>query len=165
MAKVDLITRERAPLLAVPFYVDGDPGPVVAALAHVPELLEVTVPFMSAVFGPTALDPRLKEIVVLRTSSANRCGYCTDTHTRVARRMGFAPDELAALRGEGAPPARWTPHERAAFAFAEAISERPAESVGGLWPHFGEAVVVELVTLAAATIMLNRLATALELPA
>jgi AhpD family alkylhydroperoxidase len=164
MAKVELVSRERAPLLARPYYESGDPGPIAAALANVPELMDVALPFISAVFGPTSLWPRLKEIVVLRVSSANGCRYCTETHTKVARRMGFDPDELAALRGEGPSPAGWGPRERALLAFSVALSERPAESVELLLPHFAQPEIVELVTLGSATILLNRFATALELP-
>lgn len=164
MAKVELLTRERAPLLARPFYEHGDPGPIAAALANVPELMEAALPFLGAVYGPTGVEARLKEIVVLRVSSANRCRYCTETHSGVARRMGFAPDELAALRGEAPAPGRWDAPERALLAFSEALSDRPAEAVEALRPHFGEAEIVELVTLGSVTVMLNRFATALELP-
>ena len=165
MAKVELLSRERAPLLARPYYEGGDPGPIAAALANVPELLEAAMPFLGAVFGPTSVAPRLKEIVVLGVSAANRCRYCTETHTGVARRMGFAADELAALRGEGPPPDRWSPRERALLDFCAALSHRPGEAVELLRPHFGEPEIVELVTLGSATVMLNRFATALELPA
>jgi len=164
-ARVELLTRERAPLLARPYYERGDPGPIAAALANVPELMEVALPFIGTVYGPTSLPPRLKEIVILGVSAANRCRYCTETHTGVARRLGFGPEELAALRGEAPPPGSWSERERALLAFSEALSSRPAEAVDLLRPHFGEPEIVELVTLGSATVMLNRFATALELPA
>ncbi len=43
---VALITAAGAPLLAWPSFAGGDPGPIVAALAQVPEMLEVAVPFL-----------------------------------------------------------------------------------------------------------------------
>ena len=165
MARVELLTAERAPLLARPYYEGGDPGPIAAALANVPELLEVTLPLLGRVYGPTSVDPRLKEIVVLRVSSANGCRYCTETHTGVAGGMGFEPDEVAALRGEAPAPERWTETERALLAFSEALSTRPEEATDLLRPLFPEHQIVELVTLASVTVMLNRFATALELPA
>jgi AhpD family alkylhydroperoxidase len=164
MAQVELITAERAPLLAQPYYGKGDPGPIAAALAQVPELMDVALPFIGAVFGPTSLPARWKEIVVLRVSAANGCRYCTETHTRVARRMEFTPEELACLRGEAAPPASFGEAELQLLAFSDAISNRPAEAVATLRPRFEEPQIVELVTLAATTVMLNRFATALELP-
>jgi AhpD family alkylhydroperoxidase len=164
MAKVELLTAERAPLLARPYYEGGDPGPIAAALANVPELMEVAQPFLGVVYGPTSVAPRLKEIVILAVSAANGCRYCTESHTGVARRMGFAPDELAAQRWEAPPPERWEAVERTVLAFSDALSNRPAEAVELLRPHFDEPEIVELVTLGSATVMLNRFATALELP-
>ena len=165
MARVALLNRDDAPLLAQRFYAGGDPGPIAAALAHVPELMETALMFIGSVFGPTSLDPRLKEIVILRVSSANHCNYCTQTHTAVARKLEFSAEGLAALRGEGDPPSGWSPRELAAHSFAEAISTEAGGAVTVLSPHFSEPEIVELVTLAAATVMLNRFATALDLPA
>ena len=164
MAKIELLTADRAPLLARPYYQASDPGPIAAALANVPELLDVWQPFVGAVYGPTSVPSRLKEIVILAVSAANGCRYCTETHTRVARRMGFGPEELAAMRGEAAAPDGWTPAQRALLAFSEALSARPGEAVDLVRPHFTEPEIVELVTLGAVTVMLNRFATALELP-
>lgn len=164
-AKVELLNQERAPLLARSYYQRGYPGPIAAALANVPELMEPVLSLSAAVFGPTSVEPRLKEIVVLRVSSANGCHYCTETHSAVARRMGFSGEELAALRGNSPAPRYWTPRELALFSFSEALSRRPAEAVELLRPLFDEPQVVELVTLGSATIMLNRFATALGLPA
>lgn len=164
MAKVELLTAERAPLLARPYYERGEPGPITAALAQVPELMDVALPFINAVFGPTTLPPRWKEIVVLRVSSANGCRYCTETHTAVARRMGFSSEELACLRGEASPPASFGEPELGLLAFSDELSHRPSEAVARLRPRFDEPQIVELVTLAACTVMLNRFATALDLP-
>jgi AhpD family alkylhydroperoxidase len=163
-AKVELLGRERAPLLAQPYYEGGNPGPIAAALANVPELMEPMLSFTGAVFGPTSVDPRSKEIVILRVSAANGCRYCTETHTRMARRLGFSAEELSALRGEGPPPARWSQRELALVAFSEALSEQASEAVDLLRPHFEDPQIVELVALGSATILLNRFATALELP-
>jgi AhpD family alkylhydroperoxidase len=164
MAKVELLTAARAPLLARPYYERGDPGPIASALAQVPELMDAAMPFIGATFGPTAVPSRWKEIVVLRVSAANGCRYCTETHTGVARRLGFTPEELACLRGEAPAPASFGRVELALVAFSDVLSCQPAEAVAVLRGHFDEPQIVELVTLASATVMLNRFATALELP-
>ncbi|MEO6120537.1 MAG: hypothetical protein ABIW46_09855, partial [Acidimicrobiales bacterium] len=61
-AGIDLVGAEQAPLLARPYYLGGDPGPIVAALAHVPELLEVALPFIGVALGPSAMEARAKEL-------------------------------------------------------------------------------------------------------
>ena len=162
-AAVELLTIANAPLLARPFFEGGDPGPIARALAHVPELIDTGMPFLDSVFGAGAIDARLREIVVLRVSSANGCHYCTETHSGVARRLEFDEEGIAALRGELPVPAAWSEVEQAVLIFAEVISSRPQHAVAHLRPHFNDAEIVELVTLAATTVMLNRFATALEL--
>jgi AhpD family alkylhydroperoxidase len=164
VARVELLTAETAPLLARPYFQSGDPGPIAAALAQVPELLETAMPLLGTVYGTTSVDSRLKEIVILRTSAANGCRYCTESHTAVARRLGFDEEEIAALRCEGPIPERWTGKQRALVAFSDALSHHPAQAAGCLRPLFTDAAIVELVTLGSVTVMLNRFATALELP-
>jgi len=46
-----LIGADQAPLLARPYDAGGGPGPIVAALAQVPEVLQVAVPFIGAALG------------------------------------------------------------------------------------------------------------------
>lgn len=163
-ARVELLTAAQAPLLARSYYERGNPGPIAAALANVPELMRPMLAFVDSTFGPTSLDARLKEIVILRVSSANGCNYCVETHSRVARRLKFQPEEVSALRGEAPCPQHWSPRERALYDFSEALSHRPQHAVELLRPHFDEPQIVELVTLGSATVLLNRFATALELP-
>ena len=45
--------------------------------------LEVTMPFLDAALGPSAVDARTKELVILRTSAVMGCRYCIQTHTVV----------------------------------------------------------------------------------
>lgn len=170
MSAVPLVHADQAPLLARPYYQSGDPGPIVAALAHVPELLEVCAPFLGVAFGPTALPARTKELVILRTSARLACRYCVEAHSVVALDSGLSPDEVQALRGPGdVDPATFPdPAEGAVLAWVEAVA-------GGAGPvdprdrarlaqHFTDAEVVELTLLAGVTLMLNRFCTALELP-
>jgi AhpD family alkylhydroperoxidase len=166
MSRVELVAAEQAPLLARPYYSDdGQASPIVRALAQVPELLEVAMPFISRVFGPTSVDLRTKEIVVLRVSANNGCRYCVDTHTVAAWDAGLTQAETAALRGDarGLPAA-----EAVLVAFCDAYCAAPApvpdDVARGLRAHFAEHEVVELALLAGAAAMLNRFCTALEVP-
>ncbi|HEV8116084.1 MAG TPA: carboxymuconolactone decarboxylase family protein, partial [Acidimicrobiales bacterium] len=95
---IALVSAAEAPLLAQPYFSGGDPGPIVAALAHVPEMLEVTLPFIGAVLGPSAIDLRTKEIVILRTSARASCRFCVESHTLVALDSGLSVPEVRALR-------------------------------------------------------------------
>ena len=108
MPVVDPISLEQAPLLARPFYAGGDPGPIAATLAHVPELVELALPFLGAVLSPSSIPFRTKEIVILRTSCVMACRYCIDSHTPVALDAGLTVAQTRALRDEPG----YTVHDR-----------------------------------------------------
>jgi len=169
VSRVKLINAEEAPLLARPFYASGDPGPIVAALAQVPELLDVAMPFIGATLGPSFIPLRPKELVILRTSAVLQCRYCVEVHTVVASEAGLTADELVALREER-PLAEVfdRPDELALLQWVDAlalgrgpIADPIADAVRG---HWGEPAMVELTVLVGTTMMLNRLCTGLELP-
>jgi AhpD family alkylhydroperoxidase len=156
MAVVALIEADQAPLLARVYYADADPGPIVAALAQVPELLEVAMPFIATVLGPSSIPVRPKELVILRTSALLGCRYCVDAHT------------AAALDGEQTVAAVFTqPAELALLAWVDGVAaDGPIDPalVVDLKRHVPDHHVVELTLLVGATMMLNRFCTALELP-
>ena len=167
---VALIEVAQAPILARRYYPDeGPPSPVTASLAHVPEILEVTLPFVGRVLAPTALDARTKELVILRTSALMECRYCVETHTAVALDCGLSPDELRALRGEGEiEPVFADPDELALLAWVDAVAlgrgSVPEELAVRAREAMGDPELVELTLVAAATLMLNRYCSALALP-
>jgi AhpD family alkylhydroperoxidase len=167
-AAITLVEARQAPLLARPYYAAGDPGPIVAALAQVPEMLAVTMPFLGAVLGPSALPARTKELVILRTSSRTGCRYCVENHTVAARDVGLSIAEVRSLRGEMDVEAAFPDEaDRAVLDWCDAIvgtgAVDPAPRVR-LLSCFAEHEVVELTLLAASTLLLNRFCTALELP-
>ncbi len=164
MPNVNLMTAERAPLLAKPYFTSEDVSPIVAALAHVPEFLTVGLPFIGTVLGDSSIPERWKEIVVLRASAKSGCRYCVDAHTVVAREAGLTPTETASLRLEGPYPESFDARERAIADFTDALCDRPSDAVAHLRPHFEDYQIVELVTVGSVTIMLNKFATSLGLP-
>lgn len=159
----------QAPLLARPYYRAEGTSPIVTSLAHVPEALEVTMPFVSVVLGPSAIDARTKELVIVRTSVLLECRYCVQTHCAVALDSGLSVAEVGALRRAEASLERWErDDERALLAWVDAVAgghgSVPAAVGERLREHYSEAEAAELTLVCAATMMLNRYCTALELP-
>lgn len=163
------VEAAQAPLLARPYYRADATSPIVTSLAHVPEALEATMAFVGMVLSPSAIGARTKELVVLRTSVLLQCAYCVQTHSVVALDSDVSVAEVRALRGEE----EWTDvipaaDERALLRWVDAVAGGvgavPPEAGVELREHFSEAQVVELTLLCAATVMLNRYCTALELP-
>lgn len=108
------------------------------------------------------LDPLLVELVKLRTSQINGCGFCLRLHTRDAVRKGETSDRLAVLPA-WRETAYFSEAERAALAVAESVtlitSEAPASDGPG---SFEGALTIEQLSAVAwlATVMnaFNRVA-------
>ncbi|MGF1598753.1 MAG: carboxymuconolactone decarboxylase family protein [Acidimicrobiales bacterium] len=167
---VDLLGPDDAPLLLRDLYAGGDPGPIVAALAQVPELCQATLPFVGAALGPSSVGIRLKEIAILRTSALLGCRYCVDAHTVVAHdAAGFAGDQLCLLRAETDDASSIDdPVEAAALSWVDAVAAGRGPVPIGVGAdasrHLPDHHLVELTTTVGATMFLNRFATALRLP-
>lgn len=168
-ALVSLLDRDRAPLLARRFYGDGPSSPITASLAQVPELLEVTLPFVGAALGPASLGARVKEIAILRASALLECRYCVQTHTAVALDAGLSNEEVRALRGERDVEVTFgDARERLMIEWIDAVALGRGPVDPPLQRRVSEAledhVLVELTLAVSATVMLNRYCTALDLP-
>lgn len=169
MARVELFDASSAPLLAQAYFADGDPGPIVAALATVPELLAPTLGFVGAALGNGAVSTRHKEFAILRTSALQGCRYCIHAHTAVAMDAGLSGCEVRALRGE-VPVEDGFPDvgEQALIGWIDAMAGATGPVLQDVWTdvreHWPEHALVELTVTIGATMFLNRLATGLELP-
>jgi AhpD family alkylhydroperoxidase len=67
------------------------------------------------------IDPRLRELIRIRASQLNGCAYCIDMHTKDARAIGETEQRLYGLAAWQETP-YFTPRERAALAFTEAVT-------------------------------------------
>ena len=169
MSLVRLIDPPSAPLLLRDLYAGGDPGPIVGALAQVPELCEAALPFLGASLGPSSVTLRQKEIAILRTSANLACRYCVDAHTVVAFDSGLTHREVLALRECPTPAEVFDdPAERAMLAWIDALSTQRgaiADSISiAAKDALGDHVLVELTVTVGVTMLLNRFATGLRLP-
>jgi AhpD family alkylhydroperoxidase len=151
------------------YFEQGDPGPIVAALAQVPEVLDVALPFIGTVLGPSAIDARSKELVILRTSAVLGCRYCVEAHTVVALDAGLTRDEIRAVRGEIDRGHVFLVEREATLltwvdAVARGVGPLDASVAGRVAKCFAGHEIVELTLLVGVTMMLNRFCTALDLP-
>ena len=120
--------------------------------AHSPRLLLTTAVQESLTERWRALDPVLRDLVVLRAAQVIGCPWCLDFGSFLARGGGVTEQQLADL-------SRWetsdafTPVQRLALQYAEAATRTPMEVtdalVAALREHLGEAAVVELAMMVA----------------
>ncbi|HKO15567.1 MAG TPA: carboxymuconolactone decarboxylase family protein [Gemmatimonadaceae bacterium] len=104
----------------------------------------------------TGLEPALLELVKLRASYLNGCAYCIDMHSKDARANGETEQRIYAVPVWREAPF-FTPRERAALAWTEAVTELGRGGVSDAVyeetrAHFDEG---ELVNLTMAIIAIN----------
>ena len=167
-ARIRLVDPLDAPILARPLYsVTGETSPITRALAQVPELLSPTMGFLGPVLGPSSIDLRTKELVILRVSAEAECAYCTGAHRVAAADAGVTDAERRALIGAAPLEGAFEGEDLRLLLLCDAIAgSGPVEArlVDAVRRDRGDHGVVELVLLACATLMLNRFCTTLELP-
>lgn len=115
----------------------------------------------------SSLDPKLQELIKLRSSQINGCAYCLDMHSKDAVAIGENPQRIYALDAWREAPF-YSDKEKAALAWCEAltlISETgaPDDVYEELHKYFNEKEMMEL-TFAIITInSWNRLAIGLRM--
>ncbi|MBI2511966.1 MAG: carboxymuconolactone decarboxylase family protein [Opitutae bacterium] len=126
-----------------------------ASHTSAPEVLEAMLAISQS---PAAnlLDRGLLDLVRLRASQLNRCGFCLDMHFRDAK-AGGETDERLALLPAWEEVSCYTPRERAALRWTEAVTRLgehgvSAEIFAEARAHFSEK---ELFHLTLAIVVIN----------
>ena len=113
------------------------------------------------------LDPMLRALLMTRVSQQCDCAFCIDANSlRLAQRCG-AMDKVLALV-EWRTSALFTPAERAALEYAEAMTATPPQISEAqkyeLQCHFNDAQITEMTALVAFQNLSARFNAALEIP-
>lgn len=112
----------------------------------------------------SGLEHGLLELVKTRVSQLNGCAFCLDMHTKDARAAGETEQRLYLLPAWREAP-MYTPRERAALAWAEAVTllknqEVPDEVYQQARTEFDEKALVDLTLAIVAINGWNRLSVA-----
>ena len=135
-------------------------------LLHTPVLAECWLNLIGAARSKTALDGRLREIVIVRVGYLNRTRYVVSQHVpELTAPEGLRPDECDAL-ADWRSSKFFDARERAALAYADAMTRDiavPDAVFDGLRAHFSERQIVELTVLIGTYNMHTRVFTALRI--
>ena len=169
MSIVSLLTKNEAPITVRSMFSEHNTSPLVSTMAHVPELISKAMPFIGQALGASSVSIRAKEIMILRASVLMRCIYCIKTHTVVADRVGLTHAEIRGLREEQPIESVFSESkERLLIAWTDALAKGPEPITDALKmqmkQHYSDGEIVEFSLCIGATLMLNRYATALDLP-
>ena len=121
---------------------------------------------LGGVYGYVAqcgLPAELVDLVYLRVSQINNCAYCLDMHTRDLVKRGVTVEKLALLQAWEEAGALFTPTERAALAWAEAVTRVtetgvPDEAYSAARQVFAEKQLVDLTIAVSLMNSYNRMA-------
>ena len=127
VAQWDEHTREalRGHVRAADRYLSGEPEAppmpnVLGVLAHHGELAAAWLGYNGMLLDRPALDPRHRELVILRVAWRCRSDYEWDQHVRAATQLGVSAAQIEAVRGDPAA-STWSPLERSLLAATDQL--------------------------------------------
>ena len=116
--------------------------------------------------GRTHLDPEVRALATQLVAAINGCSWCLDFGRFAAEHAGIDAAKLLAVTDYATDP-RFLPDERAALAYAAAVTEVgarvPDDLFAELRRHFSNRDIVELTVAVAVENMYNRIAAPLEI--
>lgn len=118
---------------------------------------------MEAYVRESGLEKELNELVKIRASQLNGCAFCLDMHLSDARKAGEDQRRLDVLSAWREAPGLFTPRERAALAFTEAVTligeaGVPDDVWAAVRAEFDDAGTVHLLMAVSVINVWNRLA-------
>ncbi|MBS1503920.1 MAG: carboxymuconolactone decarboxylase family protein [Bacteroidetes bacterium] len=109
-----------------------------------------------------SIDPKLRELIKVRVSQINGCGYCIDSHSTDSLALGESTQRLLGLAAWWETPF-FNDDERAALKLAEEVTRIyehgvSEETYGNALNHFGEQGVAQIIFIAITINSWNRIA-------
>ena len=114
--------------------------------AHSPELMQSWWAMMALLFTRLELEPRLRELAILRLFQLTRCPYGFAHHVRIGRDVGITDKEVAALASY-AESDGFSPLDKLVLQYTDAVTQLRDDApslAGALRAHLSEREVVEL---------------------
>jgi alkylhydroperoxidase family enzyme len=127
----------------------GSPGvpTAISTMLHHPALAGPWLAYNNVLLWSPAVEPRLRELMVLRVAWCTRAPYEWAQHVKLAERYGVTSDDVDAI-GVGPGHDRWTDVERDVIAATDELLDHTRiadETWQRLAAHFDERQLVELV--------------------
>jgi AhpD family alkylhydroperoxidase len=134
-----------------------------------PEALQAMLA-LSQAGQKTGLAPQLIDLVNYRVSQLNGCAYCLDMHSKDLRAHGETEQRLYMISAWREVPHLYTDRERAALAWAEAVTRLEDQQVPDAVydiasREFSEAELIQLTLATVAINSWNRINVAFHTPA
>jgi alkylhydroperoxidase family enzyme len=119
---------------------------VFKVMAHTPDLMESWWRMMALLFTRLELDPRLRELAILRLFQLTKVEYGFAHHVRIGKEAGVTDDQIAQLASYSESDA-FSPLDKLVLRYTDAVTrlEDTAPAIAGeLRAHLSERSLVEL---------------------
>ena len=119
---------------------------VFKTMAHSPDLMQSWWSMMALLFSRLKLDPRLRELAILRLFQLRRCAYGYAHHVRIGKQAGITDEQIAAM-ADYAGSDLFSDLDKQVLEYTDAVTnleDRSKELAAGLREHLSEQEVVEL---------------------
>jgi alkylhydroperoxidase family enzyme len=123
--------------------------PFYGTLGRSPEVFASYLQLGSDIATETVLDPRARELVILRTGWLCGAPYQWGEHVRIAQSAGIEDAAIARVRTGSADPG-WSARDRAVLAVAEELHANAMicdATWGALAEHFDPRQIIELIVV------------------
>jgi 4-carboxymuconolactone decarboxylase len=141
------LTPAHREALAPASYPGTPPLNIFRTLAHSPAALTAFLTWGTHILRNNSLDPRQREIVILRIGYLCRSGYEWTQHVRISLRGGMRQDEIDAIK-LGADAPLWSPADAALIRACDELHARQFVS-GAAWSaltqHFSQRQCMDVV--------------------
>ena len=151
----DRVRRERG----------GKVGNVFRMLMHSPTGMNGWMDFFTAVRQRYELDPRSRELGILKVAVINGADYEFNAHAPVAMEAGVTQAEIDVLRTDKVPDSL-TARDKAVLAYTEAMTRHikvPDDVFAAVRSHFNERLLVELTLTIGGYNLVSRFLVAMEI--
>lgn len=144
---------------------DTPPTNAFRMLAHTPAVGASALRLVLALLTETGLDPKLREMVILRVIQCCEGRYARTQHVAIAKSVGVSDVQIAMLERGDTPADLFSDRERAVFAFADenlrscSVADETFAAVREL---FSPREIVELTILIGYFRMISALLTTLD---
>jgi uncharacterized peroxidase-related enzyme len=135
-------------------------------IANTPAILLGLAGFLKPLLADGALPSWYKELVATRVAVLQQCGYCTSSHTAMAKLRGATQEQVDGVWEPEQGP--YTEAEKVGFRLADRVHELehglPDDFYAELKRHYNDQQIIELVLTAAAFEFTTRMVEALSIP-
>jgi alkylhydroperoxidase family enzyme len=149
-----------------PFGEAVQPANIFRMLAHAPAVGAPALQLVYAILTQADLDPRLRELVILRVAQRCEARYAWVQHAAIAASVGVSDTQIAALERGDLTADHFTTRENTALAFTDEVLDIPRvadDTFAWVREQFTPREVVELFLTVGYFRLMDRLVTALDL--